>query len=180
MQVLSCIEILSPSCLHLLGNLQRQLCTGLGLQQLIHCHNHKAATAAGAAERELLVCSDSAGNNEQSVVLSKTIFCQEFLNDFDTSKGGDRKILRAIGRTATVNAVVAASTMTGGVAGMFAAKVAGFATGGAITATRFGEGIEKNDNKEVAKSLAVYGSATTALSRHLANDRYSRSKSSSR
>jgi hypothetical protein len=70
---------------------------------------------------------------------------------------GDKKILRAIGRTATVNAVVVVTALTGGTAG-----AAGFLTGGAITAKRLGNGINNEDGKEIAKSIAVYGSATTA------------------
>ena len=81
------------------------------------------------------------------------------VRDFDRSRGGDFKILRAIGRTAAVNAVVSATALVGGpVAG-----VAGYATGGAITAKRlFGDGIAREDHKEIAKSLAVFGGATTA------------------
>ena len=85
-------------------------------------------------------------------------FWREIVDDFDSSRGGDRKILRAIGRTATVNAVVAATAALGPIA-----AVAGYATGGAITARRLvGDGIAKEDPKEVAKSLAVFGSATSA------------------
>ena len=83
---------------------------------------------------------------------------QEIVDDFDTTKGGDLKILRAIGRTAIVNAAVAATALTGGAA----AGLVGFSTGGAITAKRLGDGIEQQDSKEVVKSLAVFGSATSA------------------
>ena len=38
----------------------------------------------------------------------------------------------------------------------------GLATGGIITGKRFGDGCANNDEKEVAKSLAVYGAATGA------------------
>jgi len=76
----------------------------------------------------------------------------------DTSKGEDRKILRAIGRTAIVSADVAVTALTGGAA----TSLVGFAAGGAITAKRLGDGIEQQDSKEVAKILVVYGSATTA------------------
>ena len=83
---------------------------------------------------------------------------REIRDDFDPSRGGDRKILRAIGRTATVNAVVAATAALGPIA-----AVAGYATGGAITAKRLvGDGIARDDPREVAKSLAVFGSATSA------------------
>ena len=83
---------------------------------------------------------------------------KEIVDDFDCSRGGDRKILRAIGRTATVNAVVAATAALGPIA-----AIAGYATGGVITARRLvGDGIAKENPKEVAKSLAVFGSATSA------------------
>jgi len=76
------------------------------------------------------------------------------LMDFDASQGGDYKILRAIGRTATVNLTVAAATLTGG---------AGYLTGGAIAAKRvLVDGVHANNDKEVAKGLAVFSSATTA------------------
>lgn len=83
---------------------------------------------------------------------------KEIVDDFDSSRGGDQKILRAIGRTATVNAVVTVTAALGPIA-----AIAGYVTGGAITAKRLvGEGIAKDDPKEVAKSLAVFGSATSA------------------
>mmetsp|Transcript_29661 Transcript_29661/g.63549 ORF Transcript_29661/g.63549 Transcript_29661/m.63549 type:complete len:480 (-) Transcript_29661:222-1661(-) len=83
---------------------------------------------------------------------------KEIVDDFDCSRGGDHKILRAIGRTATVNAVVAATAALGPVA-----AVAGYATGGAITAKRLvGDGIARDNPREIAKSLAVFGSATSA------------------
>jgi len=83
---------------------------------------------------------------------------KEIVNDFDPSQGGDRKILRAIGRTATVNAVVTATAALGPIA-----AAAGYVTGGAITAKRLvGDGIVQDNPKEVAKSLAVFGSATSA------------------
>lgn len=80
---------------------------------------------------------------------------QAIADDF-TGKG-DQKILRAIGRTATVNAAVLATAATGGAAG-----AVGFITGGAITAKRLGDGVINDDEKEVAKSLAVYSCATGA------------------
>ena len=80
---------------------------------------------------------------------------QTIADDF-TGKG-DQKILRAIGRTATVNAAVLATAATGGAAG-----AVGFITGGAITAKRLGDGVINEDEKEVAKSLAVYSCATGA------------------
>jgi hypothetical protein len=89
---------------------------------------------------------------------TETNIWQTIRDDFDASKGGDYKILRAIGRTATVNAAVAVTAMTAGAA----TPLVGFATGGAITAKRLGEGIQHRDSQEVIKSLAVYGSATTA------------------
>jgi len=83
---------------------------------------------------------------------------QNIVEDFNPNKG-DHKILRAIFRTATVNAAVLVATVTGGVA---MAPAAGFVTGGAIAARRFSDGIVHKDEKEVTKSLAVYGSATCA------------------
>ena len=80
---------------------------------------------------------------------------QTIVDDF-TGKG-DRKILRAIGRTATVNAAVLVTAATGG-----AASAVGFIAGGAITAKRLGDGVINEDEKEVAKSLAVYSCATGA------------------
>ena len=80
---------------------------------------------------------------------------QTIIDDF-TGKG-DRKILRAIGRTATVNAAVLVTAATGG-----AASAVGFIAGGAITAKRLGDGVINEDEKEVAKSLAVYSCATGA------------------
>lgn len=82
---------------------------------------------------------------------------QEIVKDF--SPDGDQKILRSIGRTATVNAAILATTLTGGAVG---AGAAGLLTGGAMTAKRLGDGVEQEDETEVAKSIAVYGSATTA------------------
>ena len=97
--------------------------------------------------------SDTTNKEKQSSRVWQTI-----RDDFDTSRGGDHKILRAVGRTATVNAVVAATAVLGPLA-----AVAGYATGGAITATRLvGEGIRHDNPKEVVKSLAVFGSATSA------------------
>lgn len=81
----------------------------------------------------------------------------DFLDDFNPEKGGDFKILRAIGRTALVNAVVTTTALTGG-----ATAGVGYLAGGAITAKRFGDGVEQDDPKEVVKSLAVFGSATSA------------------
>mmetsp|Transcript_39772 Transcript_39772/g.85755 ORF Transcript_39772/g.85755 Transcript_39772/m.85755 type:complete len:307 (+) Transcript_39772:255-1175(+) len=75
----------------------------------------------------------------------------------DFSSEGDQKILRAIARTATVNAAVLITATTGGAAG-----AVGYATGGAIAAKRLSDGILQNDEKEVTKSLAVYGCATGA------------------
>lgn len=97
--------------------------------------------------------SDTTNKEKQSSRVWQTI-----RDDFDTSRGGDHKILRAVGRTATVNAVVAATAVLGPLA-----AVAGYATGGAITAKRLvGEGIRHDNPKEVVKSLAVFGSATSA------------------
>ena len=77
-------------------------------------------------------------------------------DDFNPEKG-DFKILRAIGRTATVNAAVMLTAATGGAAG-----AVGYVTGGAFTAKRLSDGVSKQDDKEVAKSIAVFGAATGA------------------
>ena len=66
-------------------------------------------------------------------------------------------MLRAIGRTAAVNAAVLVTAATGGAAG-----AVGYAAGGAITSKRLVDGLVANDDKEVTKSLAVYGCATGA------------------
>ena len=89
---------------------------------------------------------------------SRNSIVQTIVDDFMPNKG-DQKILRAIGRSATVNAAVLLTAATGGAA---AAGGVGFGVGGAITAKRFADGCEQNDEKEVAKSLAVYGAATGA------------------
>lgn len=81
---------------------------------------------------------------------------QSIVDDFNP-KEGDFKILRAVGRTATVNAAVVITTATHGAAG-----VVGFATGGVITAKRLSDGMNKHDDREVTKSLAVYCAATGA------------------
>ena len=94
--------------------------------------------------------TDTTNNNKGNNNVLQTI-----VDDF-TGKG-DRKILRAIGRTATVNAAVLVTAATGG-----AASAVGFIAGGAITAKRLGDGIINEDEKEVAKSLAVYSCATGA------------------
>ena len=105
--------------------------------------------------------NDTASNlPEDKVVESKmkksNSFVQSIVNDF--SPNGDQKILRAVGRTATVNAAVLLTAATGGLG----ASAVGYATGGAITAKRLSDGVAKNDEKEVTKSLAVFGCATGA------------------
>eukprot|EP00536_Pseudo-nitzschia_multiseries_P018697 jgi/Psemu1/293614/fgenesh1_pg.2920_\ len=97
-------------------------------------------------------------NNKNSATNDNGVW-DEIVKDFNPKRGGDFKILRAIGRTATVNAVVSATALLGGpIAG-----IAGYATGGAITAKRLiGDGIVQKDKKEIAKSLAVFGGATSA------------------
>jgi len=105
----------------------------------------------GCTEKDASGDPSSAENKRSSGVW------KEIVDDFDSSRGGDHKILRAIGRTATVNAVVTATAALGPIA-----AVAGYATGGAITAKRLGDGIAKDNPKEVAKSVAVFGSATSA------------------
>lgn len=80
---------------------------------------------------------------------------QEIVKDF--APNGDRKIMRAIQRTAYVNAAVLLSTVTGGAAG-----AAGLVTGGALAANRLNKGVQREDETEVAKSIAAYSSGTTA------------------
>lgn len=92
--------------------------------------------------------ADKQGHNHTMIV-------HEIAKDF--TSGGDQKIIRAIGRTAAVNAAVLVTTLTGGAGG-----AAGLLAGGALTAKRLGDGVQQEDEREVAKSLAVWGSATTA------------------
>jgi len=102
----------------------------------------------------------AANISEDKVVESnlkrRNSFIQTIVEDF--SPNGDQKILRAVGRTATVNAAVLLTAATGGVG----ASAIGYATGGAITAKRLSDGVAKKDEKEVTKSLAVFGAATGA------------------
>lgn len=105
------------------------------------CQKSNADTTTGT--------TGTTGKNKGNNVL------QAIADDF-TGKG-DQKILRAIGRTATVNAALLATAATGGAAG-----AVGFITGGAITAKRAVDGVVNEDEKEVAKSLAVYSCATGA------------------
>ena len=104
--------------------------------------------------------TSSSSEGEESQANTNTLrrsssLLQKIVDDF-TPKG-DQKILRAIGRTATVNAVVLVTAATGGAAGAI-----GYATGGAITTKRLYDGLVAQDEKEVTKSLAVYGAATGA------------------
>lgn len=85
----------------------------------------------------------------------KTVI-DSIVDDFNPEKG-DFKIFRAIGRTATVNAAVMLTAATGGAAG-----AVGYVTGGAFTAKRLSDGVSNQDDKEVAKSIAVFGAATGA------------------
>ena len=85
----------------------------------------------------------------------KTVI-ESIVDDFNPEKG-DFKILRAIGRTATVNAAVMLTAATGGAAG-----AVGYVTGGAFTAKRLSDGVANQDEKEVTKSIAVFGAATGA------------------
>eukprot|EP00588_Corethron_pennatum_P003374 CAMPEP_0194290356 /NCGR_PEP_ID=MMETSP0169-20130528/41096_1 /TAXON_ID=218684 /ORGANISM="Corethron pennatum, Strain L29A3" /LENGTH=183 /DNA_ID=CAMNT_0039037919 /DNA_START=71 /DNA_END=618 /DNA_ORIENTATION=+ len=75
----------------------------------------------------------------------------------DVKEKGDSKILRALARTAAVNAAVIATAVTGGSAG-----AVGLLTGGAITAKRLGDGVDNEDGREVVKSVAVFGAGTGA------------------
>ena len=119
---------------------------------------------AGGDSKSCTSCTDADATDESSRQESNADdttkhkgnnVLQAIADDF-TGKG-DQKILRAIGRTATVNAAVLATAATGGAAG-----AVGFITGGAITAKRLGDGVINDDEKEVAKSLAVYSCATGA------------------
>jgi hypothetical protein len=92
----------------------------------------------------------------ESNMKRRNSFVQSILNDF--SPNGDQKILRAVGRTATVNAAVLLTAATGGVG----ASAVGYAAGGAITAKRLSDGVKNKDEKEVTKSVAVFGCATGA------------------
>ena len=99
------------------------------------------------------ICKDEV---DKSNLKKRNSFVQSIVNDF--SPNGDQKILRAVGRTATVNAAVLLTAATGGLG----ASAVGYATGGAITAKRLSDGVAKKDDKEVTKSLAVFGCATGA------------------
>lgn len=124
------------------------------------------ANIAGGDSKSFTSCADAdadatdessrhESNTDATTNKGSTNVLQAIADDF-TGKG-DQKILRAIGRTATVNAAVLATAATGG-----AALAVGFITGGAITAKRLGDGVINDDEKEVAKSLAVYSCATGA------------------
>ncbi|KAL7535286.1 hypothetical protein ACHAWF_005116 [Thalassiosira exigua] len=116
---------------------------------------HKASTVdtAGDAQQD----STQKGNdNECNHSERRKSFLQDIVDDFSPERG-DQKILRAIGRTATVNTAVLVTAATGGAAG-----AVGYITGGAITSKRLFDGIAKQDEKEVTKSLAVYGCSTGA------------------
>lgn len=78
----------------------------------------------------------------------------------DFSPAGDQKILRAIGRTATVNAAILLASAHHNTAVL--TPFVGYATGGAITFKRLADGILQNDTAEITKSLAVYACATGA------------------
>lgn len=93
--------------------------------------------------------------HHENTTKRRTSVLQHIKEDF-TAKG-DQKILRALGRTATVNAAVLVTAATGGAAGAI-----GYLTGGAITAKRLSDGIIQKDDAEVCKSVAVYGCATGA------------------
>jgi len=105
--------------------------------------------------------NETANSTEENVVIEPNMkrrnsFVQSIVNDF--SPNGDQKILRAVGRTVTVNAAVLLTAATAGVG----ASAVGYAAGGAITAKRLSDGVAKNDEKEVTKSLAAFGCATGA------------------
>ena len=98
---------------------------------------------------------NNANHQNNNIPERRNSIIQNIIEDF-TPKG-DKKILRAIRRTATVNAAVLLTSATGGAAG-----AVGYVAGGAITAKRLTDGIVQKDEKEVTKSLAVYGCATGA------------------
>jgi hypothetical protein len=108
-------------------------------------------------------------NNNCDSSRRKKSFVQTIIDDFhcpsssndggEGEGGGDRKILRAICRTATVNAAIFTTAATGGAA---LAPIVGFATGGAIAAKRLSDGIQTHDNREITKSVTVFGGATCA------------------
>jgi len=111
-------------------------------------------------------------SNSKSDVQRKKSLVQTIIDDFQCPSnddggegggggggGGDRKILRAICRTATVNAAIFTTAATGGAA---LAPIVGFATGGAIAAKRLSDGIQTHDNREITKSVTVFGGATCA------------------
>lgn len=113
------------------------------------CPNLRASTTSDAIE------PTATSNNMKK--RNSSGFIQSIVDDFGSN--GDQKILRAVGRTATVNAAVLLTAATGGVG---ASSVVAYATGGTIAAKRLSDGIAQNDEKEVTKSLAVYGAATGA------------------
>ncbi|CAJ1952300.1 unnamed protein product [Cylindrotheca closterium] len=117
----------------------------------------KRKTVTNSVEQECETPQNGSQTSQSRAVSKpkKELIAQEIAKDF--SSNGDQKILRAIGRTAAVNAAILATALTGGAAG-----AAGILTGGAMTAKRLGDGVQQEDEREVAKSLAVYGSATTA------------------
>ena len=110
----------------------------------------------GSEKNETSNLSGEQMKMDKSNLTRRNSFVQTIVDDF--SSNGDKKILRAVGRTATVNAAVLMTAATGGVG----ASAIGYATGGAITAKRLTDGVAKNDEKEVTKSLAVFGAATGA------------------
>eukprot|EP00571_Detonula_confervacea_P005583 CAMPEP_0172319470 /NCGR_PEP_ID=MMETSP1058-20130122/37737_1 /TAXON_ID=83371 /ORGANISM="Detonula confervacea, Strain CCMP 353" /LENGTH=350 /DNA_ID=CAMNT_0013034519 /DNA_START=108 /DNA_END=1157 /DNA_ORIENTATION=- len=99
--------------------------------------------------------TESTRENNDSNPEKRNSIIQNIVEDFTPQ--GDKKILRAICRTVTVNAAVLITAATGGAAG-----AVGYVAGGAITAKRLSDGIVQKDEKEVTKSLAVYGCATGA------------------
>ena len=93
-------------------------------------------------------CIPNNNHKQQHYVKRNQSIIQDIVDDFTPHKG-DQKILRAIARTATVNAAVLITAATGGAAGAI-----GYATGGAITTKRLVDGIVTQDEKEITKSIA--------------------------
>jgi len=118
---------------------------------LIRCMDHPLRIEASRPPEEQgrVIAKNENGEEDRP-----SSFVQAIVDDFRPGKG-DQKILRAVGRTAAVNAVVLVTAVSGG-----ATAAAGFATGGVITSKRIFDGLNAEDEREVTKALAVYGAAT--------------------
>jgi len=143
-----CPSCISEDCPQMLGddNTDSDSSIDFTATRSTSCPNLRANTADA-------IEAATSNNNMKK----RNSFVQSLVDDFGSN--GDQKILRAVGRTATVNAAVLLTAATGGVG---ASSVVAYATGGTIAAKRLSDGIAQNDEKEVTKSLAVYGAATGA------------------